>query len=81
MRKIFFLILMLIGIGVLFIAWANVPQSRLVDFNYEFLIEDIPEQVKELKIWFPYLPETPYQEIQEVNIEPQEGARISYDKT
>ena len=63
------------------IAWANVPQSRLVDFNYEVLIEGIPEHAQELKIWFPYLSETPYQEIQEVNIEPQEGAQISYDKT
>jgi transglutaminase-like putative cysteine protease len=123
MRKIFFIVLMLAGMSVWFIAWADVPlrerafafrfaglsaevergspsagsgsraksrdnstkadvpQSRLVDFNYEVLIEGIPEQARELKVWFPYLPETPYQEIQEVNIEPQEGANISYDKT
>jgi|GEM_PF-393657 len=57
------------------------PQSRTVDFNYEVIIESIPEQARELKIWFPYLSETPYQEIQEVTIEPQDGAHISYDKT
>jgi len=97
MRKIFFIVSFLAGIGAWLIAWANVPQSRLVDtstplsvnrersrtvdFNYEFIIEDIPEHTKELRVWFPYLPETPYQEIQEIDIEPQENATISYDKT
>ena len=95
MRKIFLIVLILVGMGVWFmvrltltipsesrgIAWANVPQFRLVDFNYEVFIEGIPEHTKELKIWFPYLPETPYQEIEEVALEPQEDANISYDKT
>jgi len=97
MRKRFPIVLTLAGIGVWLIAWANISdprsvdastslsvnreQSRTVDFNYEVLIEGIPEQTKELKVWFPYLSETPYQEIQEVTIEPQEGAQISYDKT
>ena len=76
-----FLILILAGTGGWFVASADIPQSRLVDFDYEFLIEDIPVQARELRVWLPYLPETPYQEIQEVNIEPQETANVSYDKT
>lgn len=95
MRKIFFIVSILAGVGVWFlvrltltipsdsrgIAWANVPESRIVDFNYEFFIENIPEQTKELKVWLPFLPETPYQEIQEVDIEPQDGVNVSYDQT
>jgi transglutaminase-like putative cysteine protease len=81
MQKIFFIVLILAAVGLRLTAWADVPQSRLVDFNYEVLIEGIPEQTKELKVWFPYLSETPYQEIEEVNIEPQAAANISYDKT
>jgi len=95
MRKTFFIIFLLAGIGVWVVvqlmltiptesrgmAWANVPQSRTVDFNYEVFIENIPEHTQELRIWFPYLSETPYQEIQKVDIEPQENANISYDKT
>jgi len=63
------------------VEWLNEPRSRWVDFDYEVLIEGIPEQTRELKVWFPYLPETLYQEIQEVDIEPRENANISYDKT
>ena len=80
MRRIFFLILVLAGIGVWLAAWADVPQSRIVDFDYEVLVEGIPARAKELKVWFPYLPDTPYQKIEEVNIEPPESANISYDK-
>ena len=81
MRKIVFPFLLLAGVGVGLVAWANVPKFRIVDFNYEVLIEGIPAQAGELKIWFPYLPQTPHQEIQEVNIEPHKDADISYDET
>ncbi len=81
MRKIFFIALTLAGAGVWFVAQANVPEFRTVDFSYEFFIEGIPKETKELKVWLPILPQTPYQDIQEINIEPQEGGKISYDKT
>jgi len=81
MRRIFVFILILAGIGVWLTARAHVPQSRIVDFDYEVFIEGIPAQAKELKVWVPHLPETPYQQIQEVIIEPREYANISYDKT
>ena len=69
------------GAGARFAAWADVPQARTVDFDYEVLVEGIPEHTEELRIWFPYLSQTPYQEIQKVDIEPRENANISYDKT
>ena len=71
--------LILMGVGMA--AGLNVPPSRLVDFGYEVFIEDIPLQAKEVKIWIPHLPNTPYQEVQDVQVEPQESATITYDKT
>ena len=79
MRKIFLLSLTLLAIG--FMAWANVTQGRTVDFYYEVVIEDIPSGAQELKVWLPYLPQTPYQEIEEVKIDPSENVTITYDKT
>jgi transglutaminase-like putative cysteine protease len=81
MKRAVFFILVSLFLGGWVASWANAPQTRLVDFQYEVTVEDIPAGAQELKIWLPHLPETPYQEVQEVAIEPRESANISYDKT
>ena len=40
-------------------------KSRLIEFDYEVIIGQIPEGVSDVKIWIPYLQQTPYQIIEE----------------
>ncbi|MCH7591027.1 transglutaminase domain-containing protein [PVC group bacterium] len=79
--KIVFLLMVLILVlgGVWGIAGLRVPSSRLVDFDYEIRIHDIPQGSRELKVWLPLLAQTPYQEIKNITIEPQEHTAIYYD--
>ena len=79
--KIVFLLMVLILVlgGVWGIAGLRAPSSRLVDFDYEIRIHDIPQGSRELKVWLPLLAQTPYQEIKNITIEPQEHTAIYYD--
>jgi len=63
------------------LTYANEPKSRNLDFEVEVTLNEIPQDTSELKIWIPHVAQTPYQEIEEVKITPEENATITYDKT
>lgn len=60
--------------------YADIPKSRTLDFDYEVIVQDVPPEATELKIWVPILPETEYQIIDEMSVEPSAMARIAEDK-
>lgn len=61
--------------------WANIPKARTLDFDYHVAIANIPPGAKELKVWLPFLSDTPYQEVVSYRVEPREFAVITKDKT
>lgn len=60
---------------------ADEPRSRSLDFEYEVVFKDIPPDTSTLKVWLPLLPETPYQIIEDMKIEPFDSSTIAFDKT
>lgn len=72
------IVLLVLGISG---AQGEEPKSRMLEFDYEVTLKDIPGDVKTLRVWMPHLPETPYQVIEETRIDPDELAIITYDKT
>jgi len=77
------LLLVVLGLFSAVASQANMNKSRLVDFDYRVAfkgLEDFPEDAKKLDVWLPMLPNTPYQEIEEVTISPKGFAQITEDK-
>ncbi|MGR3304325.1 MAG: transglutaminase-like domain-containing protein [Candidatus Scalindua sp.] len=71
----FFSILIFSGI-----TYASVPKTRTLDFDYEVILKDIPQDASELKIWLPLLPDNDHQIIEEVSINPSDSMAVSKDK-
>ncbi len=78
-KQIFCFLLMMTFLTSMSIAQEQ--KSRDLEFDFEITLKDIPQNASELKIWIPYLPETPYQIIEEVKITPQVDSAITLDKT
>jgi len=78
MRKLTFLFVFLITVS----GWtyAKAPKSRSLEFNYDVILKDIPQETSDLKVWLPVLPETDYQIIEEISINPSDSSSISQDK-
>jgi len=58
---------------------ATVIKARDIAFDYQVVLKDLP-LASELKIWLPYLRETPFQQIEEVRIEPANDAIIKEER-
>lgn len=56
------------------------PRFRNLEFDYKILVEDIPRDASGIKIWLPYIPQTPYQEIEAVKFNPEGIAQVADDK-
>ena len=59
---------------------ASGPKGRELEFDYQAVIEDIPQGAANLKIWLPILPQTEYQIIEDLKIDPQDSSVITFDK-
>ena len=94
MRRIFLSIFLIVGMSCS-LTYAGVPKSRNLDasttlridaersrrveFDYEVEVKNIPKGASDVNIWIPYLPQTDYQVIEDVTIEPR-GATVTSDK-
>ena len=47
----------------------DIDGSLISRYDYEVTLKDIPLGTRDLKVWLPYLPETPYQIIEDVRID------------
>lgn len=77
-KRLFMVLLSLVVMGA---GYSQIPKSRTIDFDYEVNLNNIPLHTSELKVWLPFLPQTPYQEIEDVKINPPEYSAIASDKT
>jgi len=81
-RKII-LLLIILGLFPATVPQADMDQSRLFDFDYLVVfkgLDNLPQDAKKLDVWLPLLPNTPYQEVEEVTISPQGLSIITEDK-
>ena len=94
MRRIFLSIFLIVGMSCS-LTYAGVPKSRNLDastslsinpersrrveFDYEVEVKNIPKGASDVNIWIPFLPQTDYQVIEDITIEPQ-GATVTSDK-
>ncbi|VAX35168.1 hypothetical protein MNBD_UNCLBAC01-1197 [hydrothermal vent metagenome] len=79
MRNIFLMGIIFLSMTVFVLA--EVPKSRSIEFNYEIVFKNVPENAKELKVWIPALSDTEYQKIKSMVIDPENLADITYDTT
>jgi len=77
-RKIV-LIVVAISLAVFVPFGLQASQPRQLEFDYVFVIKDIPANISSLKVWVPYLPQKPYQVIEDVAF-PLKPAQITEDK-
>ena len=78
MRKVIIMVFsILIFSGI---TYASVPKARTLDFDYNVILKDIPQDASELKIWLPLLPDNDRQIIEEVSINPSDSMVILQDK-
>jgi len=62
-------------------SYANIEKSRMIEFDYQVHLKDIPENASQLKIWLPVLPQKDYQIVEEMIIDPEGSYTITEDKT
>ncbi len=61
-------------------ACAQVPDSpREVEFQYLVHIKGIPEDARNVRVWFPVVQNTPLQDVRRFEINPEEGPRMTSD--
>jgi transglutaminase-like putative cysteine protease len=78
--QIFFLVCM----AFLMVAGAATAQQakfRVVDFQYEVILKDIPKNAKTVTLWIPILPDNQFQKINQISISPGNFAAITSDQT
>ncbi len=77
MKKV--ILIFLLCLSFVSAAQAKEVKSRNVEFDYEVVFKDIPEGAKELKVWLPVLPETKYQKVKGMELNPGNFSSISED--
>ena len=80
MKKLY-LIMVFLCLLILTLAQASIPKSRSVEFNYGVVLNNLPANASEVKIWLPYIPQMPYQEIEEIKLTPDGIAKITQDRS
>jgi len=79
MSKYLCSVLCLVLIALPNTVYGGIEKSRTFEFSYEVLLNEVPEDSSEVKIWIPYLPERPYQIVENVSIDSQEESLVTYD--
>ena len=59
---------------------AEVAKERYVEFDYQVTLEHVPRQTSHLNIWLPMMPENEYQVIEDIEIDPDDNSRFTFDK-
>jgi len=79
MKKYWFILIFLVAlVGV---TDANLAKSRILEFDYQVYLKDIPEDASMVRIWLPVLPQKDYQIVKEMTVEPEGSYTINEDKT
>ena len=78
MRRIFLAVSIILWTFSL-ATYADVPKSRDLEFDYAVEVKGIPKSAADVNVWIPYLPQTDYQIVTDVSVEPQ-GAEVTSDK-
>src|SRR3990167_7270318 len=59
----------------------GISKERFVEFDYTVKLGAIPFGAAPLDIWLPLLRENDYQMIEEIEIQPKDNSRLTFDKT
>lgn len=62
-------------------AFSAPTKTRAFEFRYGVVLDKIPAEAFDVKIWIPQISEKPHQIVEEITVVPTEGAQQTSDKT